>query len=86
MKNYITVGSILTTRGSVTDITTNSIETVISAIEHSMILNNDNTFQAAENAISTTVTQQTVFEEIKAYLDLNLGDSSYTISHHSFEW
>lgn len=86
MENYITVGTVITTQGNVTDIKTNVLPMVVAAISFSKVLNQNNTKPTAANAYESSESQAVVFSEIKKYLDHKLGNSNYQIQNNQFLW
>ncbi|WP_226670339.1 hypothetical protein [Metabacillus litoralis] len=82
----INVGTLCTTNGIVTDITTNVLPVVIKVISESNILNENNT-TVNGNVVQSTEPQAVVITEIKNYLDKKIGVGNYRlVSNQVFEW
>lgn len=87
LENYINVGTFLSTKGPITDITTNVTPVVIAAIANSKVLNEINTEPAGETTIHSTESQGVVFSEIRKFLDNELGQGNYQVqANQRFQW
>lgn len=87
MSNFIQVNPLVTTQGTVTDITYNVEPVVVATIASSNILNGVNTYPYGQNLYQSTESKAVVFSEIKNYLESNPSTAHYQIiNNNRFEW